>query len=139
MVRFSNSDLLELLEKDSRMSFTKIAEHFGVSETAVRKRVAQLIEKGIIDGFTIKLNPKKVNFLIGIIGVDTLPESYFKVIEELRNDSNVKTLFTSSGDHMILLEYWGKDNKEMKEYISKVESIEGVVKVCPAVLLNRIK
>ncbi len=139
MVRFSNLDLLEILEKNSRKSFTDIAKIFGVSETAVRKRVAQLIKEGVIDGFTLKINPRKAEFLIGIIGVDTLPEKYFEVIEKLKVNPNIKTLFTSSGDHMILLDCWSKDNNEMKDFVNQIESMEGVVKVCPAVLLDRIK
>ena len=139
MVRFSNLELLELLEKNSRRSFTDIARKFGVSETAIRKRITQLLETEMIDGFTLKVNPRRVNFSIGIIGVDTLPEVYFRILEELKKDSRIKTLFTSSGDHMILLECWVKDNEEMREFVSNLESLKGVVKVCPAVLLDRIK
>ncbi len=139
MVRFSNYELIEALHKNSRTSFTELAKRFKVSETAVRKRVKKLESEGVIEGFSLKLNPKKVDFIISIIGVDALPESYFKVIESLKKKREVKSLFTSSGDHMILMECWNSSREKIKTFIRNIENMEGVTKVCPAIILDRVK
>ena len=56
MVRISNLELLRILKENSRIPFVKIAKIFGVSETAVRKRIRKLEKEGIIKKYTIEVN-----------------------------------------------------------------------------------
>ena len=139
MVRFSKFKLLSILSRNSRMSFVDLAKKLNVSETAVRKRIRSLIKKGIIKTFTITLDPKKSGIVISYIGVDTKPESYIKVIEELSKREDIKDLYTSSGDHMIMIKYWAENNQHMKDFINYLNNLEGVTKTCPAILVEKIK
>ena len=52
--------ILELLEKNCRMSFNEMAQILGKTEATVRRRVKKLSENGTIEKFTIeiKLNNK---------------------------------------------------------------------------------
>ncbi|MDK2869684.1 MAG: Lrp/AsnC family transcriptional regulator, regulator for asnA, asnC and gidA [Pyrococcus sp.] len=133
--------IIEMLEKDARTPFTEIAKKLGISETAVRKRVKALEEKGIIEGYTIKINPKKLGYsLITITGIDTKPEKIFEVAEKLKEYDFVKELYLSSGDHMIMAIIWAKDGEDLAEIVSnKIGKIEGVTKVCPAIILEKLK
>ncbi|MEM4475023.1 MAG: Lrp/AsnC family transcriptional regulator [Fervidicoccaceae archaeon] len=47
-------ELLELLKRNSRISYRELAERLGVSKTAVKKRVDKLVGSGIIKRFTIE-------------------------------------------------------------------------------------
>lgn len=140
MVRISNLELLKLLRGNSRISFVDIARHFHVSETAVRKRVKKLEEEGIIRKYTIEIDPKKIGMNIdSLIGIDTLPEKYIQTIEKLREMEEVITLCSSSGDHMILIECWFENSKELAKFVKKLEAMEGIVKICPAVIIEKMK
>ncbi len=139
MVRFSNFDLIRILMKNSRTPYTIIAKKFGVTETAIRKRIRKLEDNGIIVSYTIDVNTKKLGFSVGLIGVDTKPEFYTNVIEELKSNPKIKKLYTSTGDHMLMFEFWFKNNKELRNFTKKIKNIQGVTKVCPAILLERIK
>lgn len=140
MVRISNQELIELLMRNSRTPYVELASALGVSETAVRKRMKALERSGAIKRYTIDADPKKLGFgAQAVVGIDTLPERYIFVIESLRSMKEVVSLYSSSGDHMILAECWLADSGRLSGFIRKLESVEGVTRVCPAILNERIK
>lgn len=49
--------LVELLQKDSSMSFVDIADNLGVTEGTVRNRVRKLRRIGVIRRFTVSVDP----------------------------------------------------------------------------------
>lgn len=40
---------------------------------------------------------------------------------------------------MIMAEIWVKDTKHLSQIIEKIGSIEGVNKICPAIILEKLK
>jgi len=139
MVRISNLELLRILKENSRIPFVKIAKIFGVSETAVRKRIRKLEKEGIIKKYTIEVNLKKIGLEMALIGMDTKPEYYISTIEKLKEMDEVVNLYASSGDHMIMIECWFKSSEKLRKFIKTLESMEGVTRVCPAIILEKIK
>ncbi len=140
MVRITNLELVEALKENARASFTELARRFGVTETAVRKRVRKLEADGVIKKYTIEVDPMKIGLRMNaLLGVDTTPESYLSVIERLKRKKEVMCLRTSSGDHMILIDCWFPGMPELSRFVKSVESMEGVTKVCPAVITDKIK
>ena len=140
MVRFSDFELIKLLMKNSRTPYVKLGELLGVSETAIRKRVRKLEEEGVIKRYTIEVDPKKLGFKVNaLIGLDTVSERFIAVIEELKAMEEVLGLYSASGDHMILLECWFKDSDELTRFVKRLESIHGVSRICPAIILEKLK
>lgn len=135
MVDSKDMFIINVLEKNAKSSFVDIAKNLGVSETAIRKRVRKLEEANIIIGYRAQINYKKLGFSNKIImGVDTTPQDYFKVIGKLKQDDRIKNLTTSSGDHMIMFDVWVKDMNELNDILSQINSIEGVTKSCPSII-----
>jgi len=129
--------ILNALIADSRTSFVELAKRLRITEAAVRKRVKNLEENGIIQHFTVKVDPSILGYnSVAIIGIDTdsgfLPEIY----GALRRMRNVKYASLSSGDHMLMFEAWCRDQKELSSLISHIKKMRGVTKVCPAILLR---
>ena len=140
MVRFSDFELIKLLMKNSRTPYVKLGELLGVSEAAIRKRIRKLEEDGVIRRYTIEVDPKKLGFKVNaLIGLDTVSERFIAVIEELKAMEEVLGLYSASGDHMILLECWFKDSDELARFVKRLESIRGVTRVCPAIILEKLK
>ena len=140
MVRISNLSVLERLSENSRMSFIRIAKNLGVSETAIRKRVRKMENEGTIRKYTLDINPKKIGFEVNaLIGLDTKPENYLSVIGTLKEIPEIRSLSSSSGDHMILTECWFKNSDELSVFTKKLEAIEGVTRICPAIITEKIK
>ena len=142
MVRVSERDLMiiEILMKDARTPYTEIARKLGVTEAAIRKRVKKLEEQGIIRGYRAVVDPKKIGYkIVAEIGFDVEPEQYVRAIEQVKKMPEVKRMKSTTGDHMIMIECWFHDSDEMVRFVRRLESIEGVQRVCPAILVEELK
>ncbi|MEM4330509.1 MAG: winged helix-turn-helix transcriptional regulator [Candidatus Pacearchaeota archaeon] len=140
MVRISNLKLISLLEKNSRISLTELAKIFKVSDTAIRKRIKKLEKEGIIKKYTVEVDWKKLGYgMKVVIGIDTLPEKLIDVIETLKNKEEISSIESSSGDHMILINYFCKDSFQLKNFISYLKKLKGITRICPAIVIERIK
>ncbi|ACJ17000.1 transcription regulator [Thermococcus onnurineus NA1] len=133
--------IIDMLTRDARTPFTEIAKVLGISETAVRKRVKALEEAGVIRQYTIVVDPSKLGYnLVSLTGVDTLPEKIFEVANKLKEFEFVRNVYLTSGDHMIMAEIWAKDGEDLSDIISnKIGKLNGVTKVCPAIILEKLK
>ncbi len=139
MVRFSDIDLIKELRQNARMSYVDLAKIFNVTETAIRKRVHSLEGKGIIKGYTINVDYKKLGYDVNaIIGIDTLPDKLLNLTNEIKNDESI-CVYSSSGDHMLMVEKCFKNYEELREYVKKLEQTKGITKVCPAIIVEKIK
>ncbi|OYT64634.1 transcriptional regulator [Candidatus Bathyarchaeota archaeon ex4484_205] len=140
MVRISDIEIIEMLMENARMPYVRIAEKLGVSEAAVRKRVKKLEEKGVILKYGIEVDIKKLGFeVLTIIGMDVEPQYFLKAIDSLKRMKEVIKLYTSSGDHMLLMECWFKSSEELNSFVRRLEKIEGTKRICPAIIIERIK
>ncbi|MCF8885500.1 MAG: Lrp/AsnC family transcriptional regulator [Nitrososphaerota archaeon] len=140
MVRFTDLELIQELLRNSRRTYVELAKTFGVTEAAIRKRIKKLESENIIKRFTIEVDLKKLGFEVhALIGLDSSPEKLIQTLEELQNMKEVVSLYTSSGDHMILIECWFRNMKQLSDFIKKLEKIDGVTKICPAIILEKIK
>jgi Lrp/AsnC family transcriptional regulator for asnA, asnC and gidA len=133
--------ILELLEEDARRSFTEMAEKLKVSESSIRKRVSALQKEGVIKKFTIKVDHAKLGLnTAAIVGIDVDSDKMLEIAQKLCDFKEVKCVATSSGDHMIMLEVWAKNGKELNNLISeKIGKIDGVRQICPALILEKLK
>lgn len=132
--------IIEMLRKNARTPYTEIARELGISDVAVLKRVKKLEQQGVIKGYTILLDPKKLGYnVISITGLDVEPEHLFKVLEYLKTRSYVKYLAITSGDHSIIAVIWARDSAEMAKVNDDLSRFHGVKRVCPAIVLDVIK
>jgi Lrp/AsnC family transcriptional regulator for asnA, asnC and gidA len=136
-----NMKILEILHKDARTPNTEIAREIGISEAAVRKRIKKLEAQGIITRYTIEVNPEKIGFSsISLTGIDTEPGLFMSIVQQIRSMEEVRAMYLTSGDHMIMAEIWGKNGMDLSKILTeKIGKLKGVKKVCPAIILEKIK
>lgn len=133
--------ILKILQEDASIPFTEVARRLGVSESTVRKRVEKLMRDGVIRKFTIIVEPYKMGFnAVAIVGVDAEPSKILEVSQKICELPEAKYVATSTGDHMIMAEIWAKDTRDLARIVSeKIGAIEGVKRVCPAIILEKLK
>jgi Lrp/AsnC family leucine-responsive transcriptional regulator len=59
--------ILEILQKDGRISMKSLGVLVNLTSPAVSERVKRLEENGIIEGYTAVVNPKKLKFSVEAI------------------------------------------------------------------------
>ena len=133
-------NIIEILSKDSRTAFLQIAKKLKVSESTIRKRVANLKENGSIKKFSLVVDTSKIGFEnIALIGVDVSSEKYLDVAKKLTEFDEIKYVASSTGDHMFMLEVWSKNADGLMAVSEKIKGIDGVTRICPAIIKDTLK
>ncbi|MGM0604480.1 MAG: HTH-type transcriptional regulator LrpA1 [Halobacteriota archaeon] len=133
--------ILSVLEEDAQASYAEIADRAEVSKPTVRKYIRQLEDDGVIVGYSADVDPKKLSSQsIALVGMDVDSGQYVDVTRQLKSLSAVESLYTSSGDHMLMAEVRASDGDELGRVISEeLLSIDGVTAAHPSFLQERLK
>jgi Lrp/AsnC family transcriptional regulator for asnA, asnC and gidA len=133
--------ILSVLEEDAQASYAEIADRAEVSKPTVRKYIEELEEEGVIVGYSAEVDPKKLSSQsIAQVGIDVASEQYVDATRALKELDAVESLFTSSGDHMLMAEVRGRDGDELGDIISdRILGIDGVTAAHPSFLQERLK
>lgn len=133
--------IIQILQENARTSFTEIATRLKVSESTIRNRIQALERDGTIKKYTIIVDPAKMGFsTVAIVGLDVEPSMFLDAAKKMAEIEKVRSVATSTGDHMIMSEIWTKDGKELSGLISeKIGRIKGVHRICPAIILEKLK
>ncbi|MFB6156574.1 MAG: HTH-type transcriptional regulator LrpA1 [Haloferacaceae archaeon] len=133
--------ILEALEEDAQASYAEIADRADVSKPTVRKYIDKLEDEGVIVGYSADVDPKKLSGQsIAMVGIDVASEEYVEATKELKRLDAVESLYTSSGDHMLMAEVRAADGDELGDVISdEILGIDGVTAAHPSFLQERLK
>ena len=140
MIDDKDRKIIEMLIENGRITFTEMAKVIGITEAAVRKRVKRLEEEGIIRKYTAIVNHKALGYnVVSLVGIDVESDKLLKIADTVASNDWARKVWITTGDHMIMIEVWAKDNDEFMKIIEELGKIEGVKRVCPAIVLETIK
>ena len=132
--------MIELLQKDGRISNTDIAKKIGLSEATVRTRLNRLIQEEFIQIVAVS-NPIKVGFkIVGNIRIHVEIKKMEKIIKELKKLKPLWFIVQTTGGTGIDTEFVVKSLDELNELIfDKINKIDGIVRTDTSLFLNYIK
>lgn len=134
MISGLDKRILNILKKDSRCPFVKVAEEVGVSEGTVRCRVRKMVDEGIIKEFTIKLGSKNVKALIEVridINMDTE-----EIAKELATYDGVTEVFEVTGDQDIIAIVEVESATRLNEIVEKMRHYDNVISTRTRLILK---
>lgn len=133
--------ILSILEEDAQASHAEIADRAGVSKPTVRKYIKELESEGVIVGYSADVDPKKLSTQsIALVGIEVASEKYVEGTRQLKELESVKSLYTSSGDHMLMAEVRAADGDELGSIIhDEILELDGVTAAHPSFLQERLK
>ena len=133
--------ILQILEADAQASVSEIAERADVSKPTVRKYVRQLEDEGVIVGYSAEVDPKKLTGQsIALVGMDVDSEQYVDATNALKQLDAVESLYSSSGDHMLMAEIRAENGDALGDVINdEVLEIDGLTAAHPTFLQERLK
>ena len=125
--------ILNLLKKNARISYTRIAEKLGISESTVRKRVKALVEDGYIERFTIEQG----RGIRAIVLINSKIESYCpSIAKKIVKIKGVEKVYEISGQYDLAAIIFAPSSREINEVIEKIRSIEGVERTYTCIVLD---
>jgi Lrp/AsnC family transcriptional regulator for asnA, asnC and gidA len=132
--------MIELLQKDGRISNTEIAKTIGISEATVRTRLQRLIQEEYIQIVAVS-NPLKLGFeVVGTIRIHVDIKKMDRIIRELKTIKALWHIVQTTGGTGIDTEFVLKSLDELRDLIlEKINRIDGVLRTETTLFLNYIK
>lgn len=116
--------IIDILQKDGRVSMKDLGKIVGLTSPAVSERVKRLEEAGIIEGYKAIVNPDALGRVIKAFIHISLPSNkYQDFIEEARKDPRIVECHHITGDDCSLLKVIVKDMYELEEVIDSIKKI----------------
>ncbi|MFC5862297.1 Lrp/AsnC family transcriptional regulator [Acidicapsa dinghuensis] len=118
--------ILELLQKDARISFAELGRKIGLSTPAVAERVRKLEDAGVITGYHAALNITKLGLPIRVLirltihGGDLQVKRAIAVIREM---AEVARCYRVTGQESFVLEADVVSVRHLEELIDKLSSL----------------
>ena len=127
-------EILALLRRDARTPYTEIAERVGTSEGTVRNRVEQLVERGVIERFTVATRTGNVKAMVEI-SVDVNVQTA-GLTERFAEWKQVDFVWQVSGEEDIVLVVDATDTNNLNELISRARELDEVVSTKTRLILE---
>jgi len=129
--------LIALLRKNARLPVAALAQAVGVSRGTVQNRINRLIERGTIQGFTIRVRaeaePPRIR-AITTISVDG--ERTERIIKLLRGYPEIAEVHTTNGRWDLVLELNTESLEDFDQALRRIRQIKGIAGSETSLLLS---
>ena len=114
-------ELLRILYKDARTSIAELARTLSMSAPSVSKRLRRLKEVGIIQSFTIEVDPAQIGYSMAFyIRVSPLPGQLSKVISVISAIEEIVECDRITGDDCFIAKVYVRSTREIEEVINRI-------------------
>jgi len=133
--------ILECLTEDGRASYADIGKRLNLSRVAIRERVNQMINNGIIEKFSVVINSEAIGKQVSaFFEVDCEPNALVEVAKNLVNHSNVVSCYQMTGPSTLHMHVLVEDFIALEKFINEeIYKLGGITRVESHILLKRFK
>jgi len=132
--------VIKCLVEDGRSTYRAIAEEAGVSEATVKNRIDSLMEKGVIQRFTVVLDYHKLGRAIkSFIGLKVQPAKLQAIVEHMKTIPDVQVLYRTSGDVDLLFEVIFEKMEDLNAFLEKELILDGILGTVVTVVIGPYK
>lgn len=129
--------IIGYLREDARMSFVDIGKRLKLSESAVRRRVKNLVDGGTIKRFTVEVADEEATSAIVLVSVDSATDTAV-VSAKLAKLERVKTVYEITGQYDITTVIGAPNITEINSAIDALRKIPGVVDTNTVIILRKV-
>ncbi|QKE84755.1 Lrp/AsnC family transcriptional regulator [Arthrobacter sp. NEB 688] len=114
--------IVDLLTEDGRTSYTDLGKALGMSTSAVHQRVRRLEQRGVIKGYTARIDHRAVGRqLTAFMSVTPLdPSQPDDVPEKLQDIDQIEECHSVAGDENYILKVRVATPAELEELIARI-------------------
>jgi DNA-binding Lrp family transcriptional regulator len=129
--------ILEILKIDSRKSFVDIGKDLNLSESAVRRRVKNLLRAGIIKRFTLEVDTGENTSAITLLSVDSSADTVV-VTTRLLAIHGVKIVYEITGQFDIAAIISASSISEINQSVDLIRHIDGISDTNTVIILKTL-
>lgn len=135
--------MLKLLQKNARISLSEISGQINLSLPSVSERLRKLERSGVIEGYTVKLNPDKFGRNLWcycfIVMKDKNAHSDDAFLQFIAGEPDILECHCITGDYEYLLKIATKSTKELERLLARLREQFPVVRSNTVTVLSTIK
>ena len=133
--------ILEILQEKARIPNAEVSRQIGMAPSAVLERIRKLEERGIIEGYEVRLNPQPFQQgLMAFVQVSVQSPCHSQLAEALSRVTGVQDVHQVAGDDGYLLKLRVADNAELGRVIAdEICPLAGVQQTRTSIVLNTVK
>lgn len=112
--------ILRELQENARLTYAELGRRVGLTSPAVQERVRRMEDAGIIEGYAVRVNPRKLG-----LGITS-----FSRLLNIRDSSSVETIIEIAQDTPEVLDCYhvmGQDEFLLRIVTTSVEHLEHVL------------
>jgi DNA-binding Lrp family transcriptional regulator len=129
--------LITLLRKNARLPVAALAQALGVSRGTVQNRINRLIERGTIQGFTIRVRSEaEMPRVRAIMMIAVEGERSERVIKLLRGNPEIAEIHTTNGRWDLVLELNTDSLEAFDRALHRIRQINGIAGSETSLLLS---
>ena len=133
--------ILNLLAKDARISYSDIGDQIGLTRTAAKNRVVALEKAGIIKGYRADIAlPEAPQMTTFVAYIETSPASFEDAKAALANIKEAVTVIQKTGSCKLVAVCVAKDNQALKNSLNRLfKLVPGIDQIYAHTIIDVIK
>jgi len=141
MIDSKDRAILHHLQLNSRMTASEVATEVALSVPAVSDRIKKLVSSGVIKGFGLALDYKKMGYdLMAFMAVDSSSSEQFeRFVKEARQAESVIECHSITGEGSHLLKVLVKNSGDLENRLREIQGWPGVVRTHTMLVLSTYK
>jgi Lrp/AsnC family transcriptional regulator, regulator for asnA, asnC and gidA len=130
--------IIEQLQRDGRLPYTRLGQAVGLSEAAVRQRVQRLLDAGVMQVVAVT-DPLSLGMRrMALIGVNTEGDMQ-AALDQITAIDQVEYAVITAGSFDLFIEVVVRDDEELLALMNRVRTIPGVVEIESFIYLRLAK
>ncbi|AJY75193.1 Lrp/AsnC family transcriptional regulator [Paenibacillus beijingensis] len=132
--------ILEHLTENGRISYAELGRIVDLTRAAVRDRINSLVEQGIIDKFTIIVNPRKAGKTLSLFfDIEVEWNKLLSVADKVTQIENITNVYQMSGKPSLHVHALVDDQEQIEALLRDLRVIDGITSIKSDILLTRFK
>ncbi|MBU5536966.1 MAG: Lrp/AsnC family transcriptional regulator [Candidatus Aenigmatarchaeota archaeon] len=132
--------ILRILNWDARLSYREIARQTKLSTGTVIARLNKLRKEGVINGYSVNINPKKLGFgLTAIIEVIAPKISLMQAMRDIKELPNIQGIYHLTGDVDIIIMAKFKSIEHLQNFLNELYKKEDIQRTHTRIVLDTLK
>ncbi|MDK9738414.1 Lrp/AsnC family transcriptional regulator [Vibrio sp. D404a] len=135
--------LLELLQRDGRLTIAELADLVGLSPSPCARRIKRLEQNGVIDNYRVTLSRSHVGIAMSVFVEVSLSNHQEKSINEFEHAivemEEVISCHVVSGAYDYLLEVVSEDLGAYESFTRKLQRLENVKDIHTHLAIRQVK
>jgi Lrp/AsnC family transcriptional regulator for asnA, asnC and gidA len=135
-----NKKILQLLQKDGRITYKDITKEMDRAESTVRERIGFMEDQKIIEGYTAIINKPRVGLNRSAIIYAKVPIANFdEIANNLKAVNGVLQIYRTSGDKNLAFFMAAVDDDELNRTIKNKVNPLGVQDIEVSVIMEAVR